>query len=291
MEEAMLTNSAYTRDGIPLPLEPADVTSDFTDLRSLYRFRPEYPEGAVATICGRITDFPLDLHVIEVGAGTGLFTRPLARNLTPRRTIIATDPHDGMLSEAKALAAGLAGSSSVVFHRGNAEALSAGDTSVCLVAAACAVHRFDRARFYNECARTLVPGGFLCTVEYQLDVSTEIGDAVFSLLENMVPGYNRSFHSTAAGAYEPVNILDELRRRPDFQEAEQMAFRWNELYDEEHFVGYVRAMTPTMKAERSHGEATVTQMITDIFHRFGATSGRAEVPFRCDLILALRASN
>jgi SAM-dependent methyltransferase len=92
---------------------------------------------------------------VDLAAGTGLFTRPLARRIG---RVIAVEP-DPLMRDV--LASQTAG---VEVLAGTAEAIPVGDASVDAVFVASAWHWFDEARAVPEIARVLRPGGRLGVV-------------------------------------------------------------------------------------------------------------------------------
>lgn len=114
------------------------------------RARPSYPQEAVDWLVPRGSHVVLDL-----GAGTGKFTRSLvARGLD----VIAVEPDDAMRG---ALADALP---SVRTVKGTAESIPLPDDSVDVITAAQSWHWVDEARALPEVARVLKPGGLLALV-------------------------------------------------------------------------------------------------------------------------------
>lgn len=114
------------------------------------RARPSYPQEAVDWLVPEGVRTVLDL-----GAGTGKFTRSLvARGLD----VIAVEPDDVMRAT---LADALP---SVRTVKGTAEAIPLPDASVDVITAAQAWHWVDQARALPEAARVVKPGGSLALV-------------------------------------------------------------------------------------------------------------------------------
>jgi SAM-dependent methyltransferase len=111
--------------------------------------RPGYPADAVTFLLGSPGRA---LHVLDLGAGTGLLTSVL---LGAGHRATAVDPSPEMLAE---LSARLPGVATAV---GTAEAIPTGDASVDAVVAGQAAHWFDPAPAAREIRRVLRPGGVL----------------------------------------------------------------------------------------------------------------------------------
>jgi SAM-dependent methyltransferase len=124
--------------------------------RDYARFRPDYPDQAVAWLVG---DSPAT--VLELGAGTGKLTRAVC---ALGHRVIASDPDPEMLEvlrDAVPDAVPLAAA---------AEEIPLRASSVDVVVAAQAFHWFDADRAWPEIARVLRPGGSLALVWNSGDV-------------------------------------------------------------------------------------------------------------------------
>jgi SAM-dependent methyltransferase len=122
--------------------------ADFDPVASLYAVaRPSYPPAAV--------DFLLDgvgSDVVDVGAGTGLFTRLLRDS---GRSVTAVEPSARMLGELVALLP------DVRAVQGTGERMPLADASADLIVFAQAWHWVDPGAASAEVARVLRPGGRL----------------------------------------------------------------------------------------------------------------------------------
>jgi SAM-dependent methyltransferase len=133
-----------------VPLHPAAATGFARDVAAYERGRPSYPPeaGAAAVPVG-------DGLTVEVGAGSGKFTRLLA----PRRTrIVAVEPVAAMRAHLSAAVP----SAGVV--AGTAEALPIAGGAADLVAVAQAFHWFANPAALAELHRVLHPEGRLALV-------------------------------------------------------------------------------------------------------------------------------
>jgi SAM-dependent methyltransferase len=124
----------------------------FADSADIYAAsRPAYPGEALDWLRDRIGIEP-GSRVVEVGAGTGLFTRLI---LETGAKVLATDPVAEMLTH---LAATVPGVATVI---ATAEALPIAAESVDAVICATAFHWFATPQVLAEFRRVLRPGGTL----------------------------------------------------------------------------------------------------------------------------------
>ena len=165
------------------------------------RARPGYPREAVDWLVPAAARTVLDL-----GAGTGKFTRLLAAE---GRTVIAVEPSEGMLDQLRASAPG------VEAHLGTAERIPVAESSVDVVTAAQAWHWVDPAAALPEVARILRPGGTLALVWNDRDESV---DWVHQLTNAMTRSESTALVAALAAG--------ETDLGPLFGEVEQAVFDW-----------------------------------------------------------------
>lgn len=105
------------------------------------------------------------LDVLEIGCGTGVVTRELARRIGPGGRLVGSDPSDGMVAVARQLAAE-AGQSGIEFEVQDGGSLPYPDATFDLV---CAVTVFShvpaREAVLREVARVTKPGGRVLIVD------------------------------------------------------------------------------------------------------------------------------
>ena len=129
-----------------------------TDHRTLYdgladcysQFRPSYPEPLLASLsCAILAAPPHGGTVLDVGSGTGIFTRQLRERLPPELAIVGVEPSPDMRAKAKATGA----QAGIRYVDGAAECLPFEDGTARAVLAATAAHWFPRPAFYHEARR------------------------------------------------------------------------------------------------------------------------------------------
>jgi SAM-dependent methyltransferase len=110
--------------------------------------------------------------VLDVGCGSGVLDRWLARHTGGGHRIMAVDIHRTLLSEAAALATqeGLAGH--IEFREGNAEALPFPDRSFDVTMSATVMELLDADRMLREMVRVTRPGGRVGVVVRAVDMQS-----------------------------------------------------------------------------------------------------------------------
>ena len=112
--------------------------------------RPSYPPEAVRWMLGAAP-----LRVVDLGAGTGIFSRLVA---SLGHEVVAVEPDDGMRARLAETSPG------VTVLAGSAEAVPLPASSVDAVVAAQAYHWFDNDEARLEIARLLKPGGVFAPI-------------------------------------------------------------------------------------------------------------------------------
>lgn len=116
--------------------------------------RPDYPDALFAWIA---TVAPSCGVAWDAGCGSGQASRGLAVRF---ERVHATDPSCAQIAQAH-------GPDNIAFAVEPGERCSLPDASVDAVCVAQALHWFDRAAFFAQCARVLKPGGVLIAWGYQ----------------------------------------------------------------------------------------------------------------------------
>ena len=138
--------------------------------------RPEYPDALFAWIASIA---PATQRVWEAGCGSGQASRGLAPHFA---RVFATDPSAAQIGQARA-------PDNVTFAVEPGELCSLPAASVDAVCVAQALHWFDRAEFFAECARVLRPGGVLVAWGYQdIELPPALG-AANAALQAQVRGF------------------------------------------------------------------------------------------------------
>lgn len=126
--------------------------------------------------------------VLEVGCGTGVIDRWMARRTEGRNKIVGVDVNPYFLREAKALAAkdGLQGL--VQFKEGSAEALPFPDESFDLALSSTVIQRVNADKLLSEMVRVAKPGGRVAVLGHAHDmhrwINLPLGEALKAKIES-----------------------------------------------------------------------------------------------------------
>jgi SAM-dependent methyltransferase len=172
------------------------------------RFRPGYPAAMVGRLAGLIKAGPASGPVVDVGCGTGIFTRQLAAALGPGACLIGLEPAAAMRGQAERQ-----DGQGIAYRDGAAENLPLHDLSARAVATASAAHWFDRPAFYREALRVLQPGGALAIIDYIRDVDASAAAAAvedFLRLHGGPKVYERPDYAAELDAVEGFGAVDAM---------------------------------------------------------------------------------
>jgi SAM-dependent methyltransferase len=220
------------------------------------RARPSYPREAIRWMLGEAP-----LHVVDLGAGTGIFSRAVAGL---GHDVTAVD-HDGeMLEQLAATTVGIRP------LEGTAEAIPLPDASADAVVAAQAFHWFDNDDARSEIARVLRPGGVFAPIWNIRDESVEW----VATLSTIIPA--------SAGASASVHVRSGRGFGPLFSQPERAEFRHTVRHTSDSLVRLVQSRSMYLVAgdvERSQIERHVRELVESLPQPF-------ELPY---LTVAFRA--
>jgi 2-polyprenyl-3-methyl-5-hydroxy-6-metoxy-1,4-benzoquinol methylase len=110
--------------------------------------------------------------ILDVGCGSGVLDRWLARHTGGAHRITAVDIHRTLLQEAAALATKEGLAEHIEFREGNAEALPFGDNSFDVTMSATVMELLDAERMLREMVRVTRPGGRVGVVVRAIDMQS-----------------------------------------------------------------------------------------------------------------------
>lgn len=186
------------------------------------RFRPGFPDAAAELILAH----PVGT-VVDLGAGTGKFTRLLRRRADH---VIAVEPSAAMLD---VLRIELPWATALI---GGAERMPVGDAEADAVTVAQAFHWFDREAACAEIVRVLAPGGVLGLVWNRSDPDCDWDTACHRVLH---PAVGRTDETSGAAA-------EEL---PGFEFVEYAEIRWQETITRADYIGRWKTVSSYLVAD------------------------------------------
>lgn len=265
-----------------LPEASTPEQSPYQGLATGYdRARPAYPEEALALLPVRTGDL-----IADVGAGTGIFSRQIARRF-PTARIVGVEPGADMRRRAEEASRDLPNLS---FVEGAAEALPLPDAGLALVTAATAAHWFDRPRFYPEAFRCLAPGGVLAIVQNKRRWWDSAFLAAYEELhEETVPTYRRGTFPAGDGGYAPIDAATELRGLGEATDVREHAVPWTQPMTRPEFVALSLSSSITQKAMRHIGEPAYLARLEQLIERHVDVSAQLDVPYVTTVVTAVKA--
>ena len=182
--------------------------------------RPSYPQAAL-----ELLDLKPGLRVLDLGAGTGKFTRLLAAT---GADVTAVEPLAAMRAKLEEAVP------SAKLRPGTAEQIPRADAAFSLVPVAQAFHWFDPARALPEIARVLVDGGRLAVLYNAWDPDDPVGAQILDVLAPHDPPDLRRRHEST---------LAVLSRSELFRGATQRKLHYTETFDVDRLVGRVASIS------------------------------------------------
>lgn len=234
------------------------------------RARPSYPQVHLATLAGVLEGGPGGL-VVDVGAGTGVFTRQLVKAL-PGRKVIGVEPSAPMRTQ------GVARHGPEMLQ-GSAEALPFADSTAAAVTAAAAAHWFDRDRFYPEVERVLAPGGVLAILDYPRDLE---GSPAARAAQEYLDAHGDG------RAYVRPDYVAELAGRDAFRGVTLDERRVEERLTPEQLMDRVLSSSHARAVEWNLGQAEARRRLGDLADSLREGDGRIPYAHRFRLVLTFR---
>jgi ubiquinone/menaquinone biosynthesis C-methylase UbiE len=129
--------------------------------------------------------------VLEVGCGTGVLDRWLARHTHGANRIVGVDISRYLLREARALAGQEGWEGVIEFREGSAEALPFPESSFAVTMSSTVIQRVDADRMLQEMVRVTTPGGRVAVVGHAHDLPRWVNLALPATLKARVeaPGW------------------------------------------------------------------------------------------------------
>ncbi len=197
------------------------------------RYRPDYPE-ALFEFLAEVA--PRRAVAWDCATGNGQAARGLAASF---ESVLATDASIHQIASATPR-------DRVHYAAATAEESPLADESVSLVAAAQALHWFDRARFWEEARRVLVPGGVIAVWSYHgFHATPEVKAAVHRYYKDIVGPYWPSERALVEKGYGALEF--------PFERIDPPPLRMEKFWDLASVIGYLRTWSATQRYEAALG--------------------------------------
>jgi SAM-dependent methyltransferase len=222
------------------------------------RGRPRYPADAVALLVSRV---PPGGDVIDLAAGTGVLTRPLA---AAGLRVVAVEPVAEMRAAIPA---------SVRALDGTAEAIPLGDGSADAVVVGQAFHWFDGDAALAEIHRVLRPDGVLALF-WNVRVR---GHPVHAAIDDLIDPYRGETPSHRTGRWR-----EALERTPLFGPLEEHSFDNSHEIDAEGLAARVASISFIAALDPPERDVVLGRV------RALAEGGSASLPYTTEVQLCRR---
>lgn len=241
------------------------------------RFRPHYPGELVRPLVQRIVAVPAAVGalVLDVGCGTGIFTRQLAALLPDTMPILGIEPAARM----RELAMAAQSRHRVEYRDGLAEALPVKAEAARAVTAATAAHWFDLPKFFTEAARVLVPGGILGIIEYVRDVEhSAAADTIEAFLRR----------EGGPRVYERPDYANELRTAEAFALSDISTHEVTMPLNLEGFIGLALSSSHANAVIAKLGAEATRAALAELGSGLAEPDGAIRYGYRFQLFVAAR---
>ena len=199
------------------------LSTSFDSIAEAYdRARPEYPQQIFDRILeyAQLPHFPAD--VLEIGAGTGKATRPLA-SLGHR--LVCLEPGPNLARFARGQFASL---TNVLFQEVSFEHWEPDERRFDIVFSAQAFHWLDPARRLPKLAKVIRPGGALAIFGHSSDVAPpHINDAIQSAYQVCAPTLIQQDNAKSWYSSTTSPVTGELEACPLFEDLDFHVVEWS----------------------------------------------------------------
>lgn len=267
---------------------PTQSWSRYDKISAQYdRSRPGYPAEAVQLILDRAasvrTRKPI---IIDVGSGTGIFTRMLASAVDQDTEVIGVEPNEAMISRARQTAS----TGKIVYHSAPAECLPFLDSSIALISAAGSAQLFDRKTFYLEASRVLVDTGCLAIIQNKRDLqSSGLLRAFETFMEARVTGYRTGRFADKGGGHSAAPFADELCQCNVLQFDGVNVIPWDRVFTEDTFVDFAFSTIQLQMAAETFGRDVIEAELRELVAEFADTDGQLKAAYRTEITWASKS--
>ncbi|KRR19391.1 class I SAM-dependent methyltransferase [Bradyrhizobium retamae] len=248
--------------------------------------RPGYPISVVHEIAGRALSLPhASRRVVDVGCGTGIFTRMLADALDGSFEVRGLEPSSMMIRQATEATKSLR---PIRFVQSTAETLPFSDRAIGVITAAGAAQLFNRMLFYAEALRVLVDNGLLAILQNKRCHQTGFFQSFELFLEKFVPGYRTGTYADARGGHSAANFEAELASDYRFSNLMVQRWDWPRTFTIESFEAFALSTIQLKMARTAHGNDIIIKELRSILSDHCDAVGSINVIYSTELTTAVR---
>lgn len=209
---------------------------DFTGLAQNYsQYRAGYSNTVLHNFLNQFSKPASDLVAADVGAGTGIWTRQLAR--AGLKQVFAIEPNEDMRSQGAADSKEIP---AISFHEGAGDATNLDDVSVDMVSMASSFHWVDFETGTREFHRILNDGGFFLALWNPRVITEGTLLAEIEDLAHNLAGSRERVSSGRSGRAEKMTSL--LESSPLFDNVKYMEDTHTVRQSLEHYIGVWRSV-------------------------------------------------
>ncbi len=208
---------------------------DYTGLAADYaRFRPGYAPQVATAILSYVGRDLASIHAVDIGAGTGIWTRMLAAH--GLHSITAVEPNDDMRAQGIETSRG----TGIVWRKGSAEATGLPAGSADLVSMASSLHWADFDKACDEFSRILRLGGaFAALWNPRFIEASPLHAEIEAQITRLKPDIQR-VSSGRSGITE--HLTDMLSAKPQFADVLYLEARHSVDQTPEQYIGAWRSV-------------------------------------------------
>lgn len=200
------------------------------------RFRPRPPQALFETLLQLArTDRPA--LVVDLGAGTGLSTRPWAERA---ERVVGVEPNPAMVEHAREVTQ----EPNIEFRQGFSHETGLEDGCADIVTCSQSLHWMEPAPTFAEAARILRPGGVFAAYDYDIfpTVDWELDEAVWEYGSRRGELRRRLGIRAGADSWSKDGHLQRMRESGEFRYCRELVLHSVEPGDAERIVGLMRSI-------------------------------------------------
>ncbi|MHC4044844.1 class I SAM-dependent methyltransferase [Bradyrhizobium sp. 23AC] len=249
-----------------------------------FQVRPGYATEALQYLNAELCERGGRARVADVGAGTGIFTRQIARLVTNAAVIVGIEPSDAM----RRVAGMQSSTRPIEYVAGSAEELPLPATPYDAVTAAMAAHRFNRPIFFNRLPLMLRPGGLIAFIDnLPRDNPSKLHDRYLTLQERYVSSFRRGMNTDGkTNDYLFLDLVKELSEHGGFHDIRSLQWNNDHHVDEATFIAFANSSTISLRVIEQIGKAEFDARIREIYRNSAKDGSKTELTYTTKLIVA-----